>query len=64
MKIHEEKDHISFLLDLRVPDTYYSSSKTYTLAWIITDPNTMTFHSTLVTDSRLDSLMTIFTLWG
>ena len=55
MKTHEEKD-------LRVPDTYYSSSKTYTLAWIITDPNTMTFHSTLVTDSCLDSLMTIFTL--
>ena len=56
MKIHEVKDHISFLLDLRVPDTYYSSSMTYTLAWITTDSETMTFHSTLVTHSCLNSL--------
>ena len=44
MKIHEEKGHISFLLDLRVPDMYYSSLMTHTLAWIIMDPETMAFH--------------------
>ena len=43
MKIHEEKDRISFLLDLRVPDMYYSSLMAHTLAWIIIDPETMTF---------------------
>ena len=43
--MHEEKDHISFILDLRVPDTYYSSSMTHMLVLIISDPQKMTFSS-------------------
>ena len=43
--MHEEKDYISFILDLRVPDTYYSSSMTHILVLIITDPQTITSSS-------------------
>lgn len=45
MEIHEEKDHMSSLLDLKVPDTYYSSSVTHALAVIIIDPEKTTFSS-------------------
>ena len=43
--MHEEKDYISFILDLRVPDTYYSSSMTHILVLIITDPQAITSSS-------------------
>jgi len=60
--MHEEKDHISFVLDLRVPDTYHSSSMIHTLAVIIIDPEKTAFSSfisTLFIDSFIHSLITI-----
>lgn len=41
--MHEEKDYISFVLNLRVPDTYYSLSMSHTPTVIITDPEKTTF---------------------
>jgi len=43
--MHEEKEHITFVLDLRVSDTYYSSSAIHTPAVIITDPEKTAFSS-------------------
>lgn len=43
--MNEEKDHIAFVLDLRVSFTYYSSSGTHTPAVSIIDPEKTTFSS-------------------